>query len=296
MRVLVTGSNGLLGQKLAAYAPDTAEVFGLDLQQTNLATVIRYETVDLGDKTAVQEIVRREHPQWIINAAAYTDVDGAEKNREVCRRVNVSAVENLASACAQNSVKLVHLSTDYIFDGHNGPYGEDDPPHPIGWYGETKLAGEKVLQHAAIDYAIVRTMVLYGVGRQVRPNFVTWLVDKLRKREPVRIVTDQFGNTTLADELAEGIWKLMAADGRGVYHMAGSEIVDRYSFAMKIAEIFELDNQLIQAITTAQLQQQAPRPMKSGLLVEKAMRDLGVRLSNVEDGLRRCRTQWAGPE
>lgn len=292
MKILVTGSNGLLGQKLAAYAPGHAEVWGVDLQEKSFSAVLRYQPADLGDVAVVAELVRRIEPQWIVNTAAFTDVDGAEKNRQACWRVNVTAVENLAAACVETKAKLVHVSTDYIFDGRNGPYREDDPPHPIGWYGETKLAGEAVLPDSGIDCAIVRTMVLYGVGNHVRPNYVTWLVEKLRKREPVRIVTDQFGNTTLADELAEAIWKLIACDGRGVYHIAGSEITDRHTVALQVANVFDLDAGLIQAIRTEQLQQPAPRPMQSGLVVDKALRELGVRLSNVEDGLRRLRAHW----
>jgi len=291
MKCLVTGCNGLLGQKLMTCAPAEAELLGVDLQPEPVVSGARYQRVDLGEAEQVLAIVRQFRPDWILNTAAFTDVDGAEKNQSLCWRVNVNAVEHLVAACLETGARLLHLSTDYVFDGRNGPYSEQDPPNPLGYYGRSKWAGECALQHPSLHAVIARTMVLYGLGQRVRPNFVTWLIAALRKGQSVRIVTDQFGNTTLADELAEALWRMAALECRGLYHVAGSEIVDRYTFAVKIAGIFDLDADQIQPITTADLAQQAPRPLKSGLLVEKAMNELGVRLSDVETGLRRLREQ-----
>jgi dTDP-4-dehydrorhamnose reductase len=286
-KVLITGCNGLLGQKLVRFAPAGFHVLGVDLHEQSVAILSDYRSVDLSQTGAAAEVARQWQPAWILNAAAFTDVDGAEIKREQCYRVNVTLVENLIQACSAIGAKMVHVSTDYIFDGRNGPYREEDPPNPIGYYGATKLAGEEALLNSTIQYAIARTMVLYGQGVRVRPNFVTWLVATLSQRQPVRIVNDQFGNTTLADELAEGIWQMVLHQSRGIYHLAGREIVDRYTFALKIAHVFELDAALIEPVATAQLQQRAPRPMKSGLVVQKAMNELGVSLSDVESGLRR---------
>jgi dTDP-4-dehydrorhamnose reductase len=295
MKILVTGCNGLLGQKLVQYAPRNTTLFGIDLHETCYTELSHYKVVDLGDLAATRELVNNLQPDWILNAAAFTDVDGAEKMRELCRRVNVTSVENLALACKESGAKLAHVSTDYIFDGNHGPYRETDAPNPIGYYGETKLAGEKALQNSSIEFVIARTMVLYGHGKNVRPNFVTWLVDKLRNGQTVRIVTDQYGNTTLVDELAEGIWKMVNCNSRGVYHIAGCEVTDRYTFAVTIALVFGLATDLIMPITTDQLAQQAPRPMRSGLIVDKAINELGLHLSDVEAGLRRFKTLWDVP-
>ncbi len=292
MKCLVTGCNGLLGQKLMNCAPADAELLGVDLQPEPVVSGAGYQRVDLGEGEQVLAMVRQFRPDWILNAAAFTDVDGAEENKSLCRRVNVTAVEHLVAACLETGARLLHISTDYVFDGRNGPYGEQDPPNPLGYYGRSKWAGECALQHPSLHAVIARTMVLYGLGQRVRPNFVTWLIAALRKGQSVRIVTDQFGNTTLADELAEALWRMAALECRGLYHVAGSEIVDRYTFAVKIAKIFDLDTDRIQPITTADLAQQAPRPLKSGLLVDKALNELGVRLSDVETGLRRLREQF----
>jgi len=292
-KILITGCNGLLGQKLAETAPPDTWLAGVDLQPEPYGPLSAYKVLDLTEGTAVAAALQEMRPDWILNTAAFTDVDEAEKKREPCRRINVSAVEHLISAAQTIGARLLHLSTDYVFDGNHGPYREEDTPNPIGYYGATKLAGEQALQRSSLKHVIVRTMVLYGRGIELRPNFVTWLIEKLRRQETVRIVTDQYGNTTLADELAEAIWQMTLAAPQGVYHLAGSEIIDRYHFAIKIAHIFDLDVKLIQPITTAELHQSAPRPLRSGLVVDKAYRELGLRLSDTETGLRRLRAQWS---
>ena len=286
MKILVTGCNGLLGQNLIEQAPENTDVYGIDLQDNSfLLSDEKYQRLNFLDRKKLLDFVEFIHPDWIINAAAYTNVDGAEVERELCWQVNVEAIENLVYAARKTGTRILHVSTDYIFNGKNGPYAEDASPDPVGFYGRSKLAGENVLKISPVDYAIVRTMVLYGHVIGGRPNFVTWLVENLKNGNNVRIVNDQFGNTTLAEELADGCWTIVEQDARGVFHIAGSEIVDRFTFAEKIAAVFDLNPELIQPITTADLQQAAPRPMQSGLIVDKAVKELGLNPSNVEEGL-----------
>jgi dTDP-4-dehydrorhamnose reductase len=162
----------------------------------------------------------------------------------------------------------------------------------MGYYGRSKLAGENVLAGSSIPFAIVRTMILYGCANGVRPNFVTWLIEKLKRQERVNIVTDQYGNTTLADELAQGIWHIIQRHFSGILNIAGREITDRYTFAGKIADVFQLDRSLIAPVTTSQLRQAAPRPLQSGLIVEKALQ-MGVLLSDCEGGLQKLKKQYS---
>ena len=292
MRVLITGCNGLLGQKLAAMAPAYVELMGLDLAEHAVAlTLGNYRRVDLAERKAVLACFDDFSPDWILNAAAFTNVNSAESERELCWRANVISVENLVLAARKSRSSMVHVSTDYIFDGKNGPYCEDDTPNPIGYYGKSKLASENVLRGSGIPFAVARTMVLYGHAPQIKPDFVSWLIGALRQGKPVRIVTDQYGNTTLADELAQGLWRIVERSAQGIYHIAGAEIVDRYTFALKIAGLFDLEKALITPITTADLQQDAPRPMKSGLVVDKALTDLGLELSDVTGGLVKLKRQ-----
>jgi len=295
MNVLVTGCHGLLGQKLIQYAPDEYQVFGIDIHEDDwLGLGDRYRQLDLLKRDELKNYMQKINPGWILNAAGYTDVDGAETEKDLCWRINVTAVDNLAYAARKVKAKVVHVSTDYIFDGTDGPYDEEAVPNPIGFYGRSKLASENVLKTSPIEFAIVRTMVLYGKGKQVRPNFVTWLIEKLQNGERVRIVDDQFGNTTLADELALGIWKIVEKSATEIFNIAGREIVDRYTFAQKIAHVFDLDETLIQPIKTSELQQPAPRPLNSGLIVDKAIRELGIELSDVEGGPLKFKRQIEG--
>ena len=292
MRILVTGCNGLLGQKLLALAPPGCELYGLDLMEQAISLpATHYRQLDLGERSAVIDTVKAIAPQWILNAAAFTNVNAAESQRELCWRANVTAVENLALACRKTGGRMAHISTDYIFDGHRGPYGEEETPNPIGYYGKSKLASENVLRLSAIPFVVARTMVLYGHAPQVKPDFVSWLIGALKNGQRVRIVTDQYGNTTLADELAAGLWRMVELEAEGFYHVAGTEIVDRCTFALKVAEVFALDKTLITPITTAELNQEAPRPMKSGLIVDKAIRELGLNLSDVGGGLEKLKEQ-----
>ena len=290
MRALVTGCHGLLGQTIWATCPVGIELVGADLlPKSPLFPEEQYNGIDLAHRSTVLQLIDDLRPTWIINAAAYTNVDGAEKERKLCWQGNVTAVENLALAARKHRIKLLHISTDYIFDGKHGPYDEEQVPNPLGYYGRSKLAGENVLRASGIDFLIIRTMVLYGHHRMGKHNFVTWLLQELARENPVRVVNDQWGNTTLADELAAGIWQAVSRNYLGTLNVAGIEIIDRYSFAVRIAQKFGYDEKLLQPISTAELKQAAPRPMRSGLVVEKAIRELGLQLSDINQGLEKFR-------
>jgi len=294
-RVLIIGANGLLGQNLLhAFANDYDRIAcGRRPEFVAELPEVSYQPCDITRRADVIKLVREVMPNFIINAAAFTDVDGSEQQREACWQVNATAVGYLAEAARQVRARVIHVSTDYVFDGTTGPYSEAHRPNPLGFYGRAKLAGENMLIGSGASYAIARTMVLYGHGRKLRLNFVTWLIRQLQNGNPVRIVTDQFGNPTLASELAAAL-RVLAESGRdGIYHICGTEIIDRYHFALKIAEVFNLDAKLIMPSRTADLQQPAPRPMNSGFDISKAVRELGVSMSNVLTGLEKFKQERA---
>jgi len=241
--------------------------------------------VEITSKKDVKRVVFACEPDVIVNAAAITNVDACEKERELAWKVNVGGVENIIEAARKNESKIVHLSSDYIFDGKSGPYNEDDRPEPLNYYGKTKLASENALRMSGLSYLIARTIVLYGYAQGVKPNFALWLVQNLEKKIPVRVVDDQEGNPTLADDLAYGIVRGVELGRSGVYHIAGRDIVSRYDFAVQLAHIFEFDQDLITPVKTAQLKQPALRPLLSGLITLKAEIELGIRPSTVEQGL-----------
>lgn len=294
-KVLIIGANGLLGQQLVKVFYDDYEVHALGPQpEPHLPRgKFQYHQGDIADRQQLRDLVQALVPNFIMNAAAFTDVDGSETQRELCWKVNVTGVENLVYAAQKVEARLIHVSTDYVFDGKHGPYREDDRPNALGFYARSKLAGENVLISSEANYAIARTMVLYGSGYEVRPNFVTWLISQLQNGKPVRIVDDQFGNPTLASELAQALRTLAESGHHGVYHLSGSEVIDRYHFAVKIAEVFDLDANLIQPIKTSELKQASPRPLRSGFDISKAVRELGINMSDVVGGLQKFKAELA---
>jgi dTDP-4-dehydrorhamnose reductase len=289
--IFITGANGLLGQKLCRDFSSSYKIITTDLQPDNLVSFpnLSYETLDITDRRSLEFHVRFYKPKVVINAAAYSDVDGCETNQTQAWAANVGGVKNLARACQKHGAKLVHLSTDYIFDGENGPYSEDDPPHPVSFYGETKLESEKVVQESGIDFIIVRTNVLYGFGKNVKKNFLLWLLEKLSAGEKLNIVDDQLNNPTLADNLSECILEMVERNLSGIFHIGGAEYLSRYDFALKVADVFGFKEAEITPIKTDSLKQKAKRPSKGGLKILKAQGILKTRLLNMKEGLNQAK-------
>lgn len=284
-KILITGVNGLLGQALVKTFSGSYEIYSAAIEDSPAIDLPHYEKLDISDPKGCKNLIWHIEPDAIINAAAFTDVDACEEEKELCWRINVKGVENIAAAARRNMALLVHLSTDYIFDGKAGPYPEDYKPKPLGYYGKSKLASENAVRIAGIPYAIVRTNVLYGTGINVKNNFFLWLYQSLQGNTPIRVVTDQLNNPTLAEELAEGIRLLIQASKYGIYNIAGAEYLSRYDFALKMAEVFGFSKELITPITTDQLMQKAPRPMRGGLRIEKAKRELGYQPKSITEVL-----------
>jgi len=289
--VLITGANGLLGQKLCQHFSSSYKVIATDLHPQNFVSLpnLSYESLDLTKRKALEFHIRFYNPWVIINAAAYTDVDGCEINKDQAWAVNVGGVKNLVRVCREHEIKLVHFSSDYIFDGENGPYSEDDPPHPVSFYGESKLESENVIKQSDIDFLIVRTNVLYGFGKRVKKNFLLWLLQKLSAGEKIKIVTDQFNNPTLADNLSACLLEMVERNLSGVFHVAGAEYLSRYDFALKVAEEFGFKEAEIAPIKTESLKQKAKRPTRGGLKTQKAQGIVETELLNVEEGLKRAK-------
>lgn len=292
-KLVITGVNGLLGQKLLERSVSHYEVMGIDLHEAPFQTKFKFEyrQLDLTKRRLVKQALAEFQPHYLINTAAMTDVDACETQKEQCWKINVEAVDYIIQAVRRLGTKIIHLSTDYVFDGKSGPYVETDTPEPLGYYGKSKLASENLLIASGLEHAIVRTMVLYGQGIQTRPNFVTWLIEKLNKGESVQVVTDQISNPTLADDLAEAILQIIERRKWDLFHISGSELIDRYHFALKIAEVFDLNQQLIEPTITTKLGQAATRPLKSGFIITKAQTELGIHMSDVTTGLKKLKKQ-----
>ncbi len=290
-KVLVIGASGLLGQKLVETFLDDFDIYGAGRKTTPALTGFNYQSCDITHRSDIRGLIRDIKPNFVINAAAYTNVDGCEDDKENCWKANVTAVEYIAQAARSIDAALVHVSSDYVFDGIQGNYSEDSKPNPLSYYGRSKLAGENAVIASGVEHAIVRTMILYGTGKDIRPNFALWLIDQLSKSEPVRIADDQFGHPTLADDLALGIRKLVELKKTGLFHMVGADYLSRYEFAQKLASVFRFDAKLIQPVKTSELKLKAMRPLHSKFDLTKLKQELNVELHGVEQGLKILKLQ-----
>jgi dTDP-4-dehydrorhamnose reductase len=294
-KILVVGCNGLLGQKMAELllrgSPHSVILSSVEDHPVVPYQSAEYLQLDITSRKDVRQAFASTAPDVLINCAAMTNVDACETERELAWKINVGGVENLAESARSHGTTVVHISTDYIFDGKSGPYSEEDRPDPLSYYGKSKLASENVLRTAGVPYLIARTMVLYGFAPVVRANFVLWLLQSLEQRTRVRVVDDQIGNPTFVDDLAYGLLRAVELDRKGVYHLAGREIVNRYEFALRVARAFGYDPGLISPIKTTSLRQPAPRPLNSGLVTLKAEVELGYRPLSIDESLAVLRNQ-----
>ncbi|MGQ9805123.1 MAG: dTDP-4-dehydrorhamnose reductase [Chlorobiales bacterium] len=295
-RVLIIGANGLVGQKLTeVFSHDRRFDLLISARQSrayNKVASFGYVQLDASHLASVKELVWNFSPEIIINAAAYTDVDGCEREKELSWKANVTAVENLVVASRLVGARVIHISTDYVFDGKAGPYDETATPNPLSYYGKEKLASENAVRASGENWVIVRTMVVYGVATDVKKNFAIWLAQELKKGNPVNVVSDQFGNVTLADDLARGIYELVRQNKRGLYHIAGADILSRFEFARKLADEFGYDKSLIRPIKTSELNQLAVRPLQSGLITLKAQAELGITFLSSDVALKHFKHQF----
>ena len=285
--MLITGCNGLLGQKLTALASEDYAVYGLGLRdQSPVRGCIRhYIQLDLTDRKRVLATIHDAQPDWVINTAALTDVDECERAPQRAFEVNVEGVRHLTEGCRRCGARFIQLSTNYIFDGQSSPYAEDDEPHPVNVYGRTKIESERLLHGSGLDYVIIRTVLLYGFLSEARPSFVDWVCSHLMKGDKIKAATDLYCNPTLIDDVSTGIVAAVKRRARGMYHMAGSEGISRYDFALKVARAFGLDSAFIRPVPYSELGRRAPRPLRSELRTNKVRDELGLVFKSVTDGL-----------
>lgn len=285
-RILIVGSNGMLGQRAVHYylKKNNVQLFGLSAEDESVCDKIDYMKIDITKRDELKKAVYDFCPDYIINAAAFTNVDLSETERELAWKINVKGVEYLAEVSRVLDSHLIHFSSDYIFDGHKGPYTETDKPNPLGYYGRTKLASENALKISGTLNTILRTNVLYGIADS-RPDFVRWVVKSIRDKKEIRIVTDQINNPTFIDDLVQAISKVIEYKKTGIYNIGGKEFLSRYDFTIQISDYFHLDKSLITAIKTEDLNQSAKRPLNSGLITIKAETELGYKPLSIRESL-----------
>ena len=232
-------------------------------------------------------MVLKYQPDAIIHTAAMTNVDTSETNKDACYQLNVAATQNLVSLCEEHHIHFIHLSTDFIFDGGDGPYVETDVPNPLSYYGETKLLAELAVQSSKAKWAILRTVLVYGITADIsRSNIVLWAKGALERKQPINVVNDQWRTPTLAEDLAEACVLAVENDAQGIYHIAGKDYMSIADLVRKVADYWSLDHSLILEISSAGLNEKAKRPAKTGFVLGKAIEDLKYNPHSFEEGLK----------
>ncbi|WP_194976132.1 SDR family oxidoreductase [Aquiflexum lacus] len=292
IKVLVTGANGLLGQKLIdQLRSDTGvNVIGTGKGDARLPDSWQgsygWREMDVTDKHQVLKVIAEVKPDAVIHAAAMTQVDDCEKDQKRCRVANIDAVSNLIEACQINDVHFVHLSTDFIFDGEEGPYSEEGTPNPINYYGWTKLEAEKRIKESKIKWAIVRTVLVYGIANDMsRSNIILWVKKSLEEGKNIKVVNDQWRTPTLAEDLAVGCTLIVKKRAVGIFNISGKDFLTPYDMAIQTADYFGLDKSLITEVDSTLFTQPAKRPPKTGFIIEKAKNELGYSPKSFTEGI-----------
>ena len=282
MKILITGINGLVGNSLYKLFQKSNHI--LYCSSRTKGGLAKYK-VDISNKDEVNSFFKSEKPDVVINSAAMANVDLCEQEKDLCWKINVGGVQNLAKACKTYSTHLTHISTDYIFDGQkeSGIYNEDDIPNPQGYYAKSKLEGEKVIVESNISYSILRTILVYGIHEKA--NIVTYVKNFLEENKRVNLVSDQVRMPTFADDLSRACIKASEIKAEGIFHVCGSEQMSYLEIGNRVAKYFSLDKTLINHVNTTDLNQKAPRPYKTGFDLKKAKDILNYEPTIFEDSL-----------
>jgi dTDP-4-dehydrorhamnose reductase len=290
MKILITGANGLLGQKLAHLLAEDPEVELVATARTPLGYTLQngaYAKMDIENKEDIVSVFFEHKPEVIIHTAAMTQVDDCEVHREKCWAANVTSVELLAEACQWYNTHLIYVSTDFIFDGSHGPLDENEKPAPLNYYGESKLAAEKIIQASSLNWSILRTVLVYGITPDMsRSNIVLWVKNSLEQGKAIKVVNDQWRTPTLAEDLAMGCYLTAKKGATGIFNISGKDFMSPYDIAIKTAEYFKLDKSLITATDSNTFKQTARRPLTTGFIIEKARKELGYEPRSFEEGLK----------
>ena len=291
-KVVITGSNGLLGQSLLTLLLEEKEkykVYGFSRGiNKSRREDFKYISIDVTNKALLKKEIKEIKPDFIINTAAMTQVDDCENQKEACDLLNFEVVKWLSEIANQINAHIIHISTDFIFDGKKGNYKETDTPNPISYYGLSKLKSEEVLINSNINFTILRTILVYGkVFDMSRNNIVLWVKKMLEEGKEITIVNDQFRSPTYVVDLAMACKISIDKKATGVYNISSKELLSVYEIAQQIANAFQLDESLIRPISTSTLNQTAPRPLKTGFDLSKTNKDLEFYPKSFKEDLHR---------
>ena len=289
-KILITGSNGLLGQKIVSQLVKN----GVDFIATSLGENRNpdcpekyYFSLDITDENQVTTVFQKFQPTHIIHTAAMTNVDQCETDKKGCDLLNVEATHILWEAAKRLNAHFQLLSTDFVFDGEKGNYSEEDKPNPLSYYGNSKLKAENILiNDTNKNWSIVRTIIVYGEGNNLsRSNIVLWAKEALSKGTELNIIDDQFRAPTWADDLAWACIEIADKQKKGIYHIAGPETMSIFRLVERIAEFHHLSTEMLNKTNSSSLNQAAKRPPKTGFDISKAKRELNYHPKTIEETL-----------
>lgn len=286
MKIIISGSTSKLGVRLV----QLANLKNYEILSFNLQEPYYKEQLDILNQEKVDKVITSFSPDILIHTAGFVNADKCENERKKSFNVNIDGTCNLAKSCAKVGAKFLNISSDYVFDGKNGPYDENDQTNPINVYGIAKYKTENLLVEHCPNSITIRTCLLYDWNHEPRrENFLIWLINRLEKREGVRIVNDQYSTPTFIPQLVKVIFYLMKTKYKGIINVSGSEWINRYKFSMIAAKIFNLDNSLIEEIDSNDLNQTAKRPSLGGLKIDKIQDQFYEKILGVKEGLKLCK-------
>ncbi|MEP7236113.1 MAG: NAD(P)-dependent oxidoreductase, partial [Ignavibacteriota bacterium] len=292
-RVLITGGHGFLGQHVLRTFLDETHCDLIitsrqeKLQFTDISDeprILAYHSLDVTDRLAVRDAISAFKPDIIVHCAGMVDVDLAELERETAWKTNVRSVEYLIEAARKTDGRIVHISSDYIFDGLKTPYSESSSPNPLNYYGRTKLASENALRSSGVNHCIIRGACFYGTRVQRKPNFVLGVLSHLNTNQHMKVFDDLYAPPTLIDDIALAVVRAAEYRKSGIFHIAGPEMVSRFEFAKRIASAFRLDTTLLEPVPYT-TENRAERPRHSAFITLKAQTELGLRITGIDEGL-----------
>ena len=287
---LITGSNGLLGQKLVYALADKPHVeliaTSVGDNRLEMGQGYTYSSMDITREEEVQEVFEKYHPEVVIHTAAMTQVDQCQLHQQQCHAINALGTRNVVQAAEKVGAYLVHLSTDFVFDGEQGDYVETDETNPVSFYGETKVKAEQYVLQSNLRAAIIRTVLVYGVTENLsRSNIVLWAKGALERGEKINVVNDQVRTPTLVEDLASACVAVAGIRAEGIFHVSGKDRMSVIEIAQAVARYFQLDESLIHPIASKDLNQPANRPPRTGFWLDKATVTWGYNPRSFQEGL-----------
>lgn len=285
--ILITGASGLLGANLLLCAKrHFTNVVGIWGRHTCILPGVETLQADLTDASAARHLAKRFRPKWIVHTAAMADVDSCEEHPEAARLGNQGMTRNIVESAGPVGARIVHISTDAVFNGANGGYSEEDHTDPINVYAVTKLAAENIVVEDGGDHLIIRTAI-YGWNMQDKLSLAEWVLQRLETGTRMPGFKDVVFSPILVNDLSDFILQMMSREMKGLYHVSGSESLSKFDFAVKLANVFNLDANLVQSAVLGDVALKAQRPKNLSLRTDRISRALGIRMPDVDEGLRR---------